>query len=73
VVEPPHVGLSAEAISLIARAGVQRLAYVSDDPGTLARDTRVLARHGYRLRRVRVIDLMPQTSFVDSVAVFERD
>ena len=73
VVEPPHTGLSAEVIALVARASVRRLAYVSDDPATLARDTRVLARHGYRLRRVRVIDLMPQTSFVDSIAVFERD
>ena len=73
VVEPPHAGLSAEAIAQIAGAGVRRLAYVSDDPATLARDARALARHGFAMRRVRAMDLMPQTSFVDSVAIFERN
>lgn len=72
VVEPPNAGLSAEAISRIAAAGVNRLAYVSDDPATLARDARTLARRGFALTRVRAIDLMPQTSFIGSIALFER-
>ncbi len=72
VVEPPSAGLSAEAISSIADAGVRRLVYVSDDPATLARDARSLARRGFTLTRACAIDLMPQTSFVDSVALFER-
>ncbi len=72
VVEPPSAGLSAEAISSIAAAGVGRLVYVSDDPATLARDARTLARRGFTLARARVIDLMPQTSFVDCIALFER-
>jgi 23S rRNA (uracil1939-C5)-methyltransferase len=73
VVEPPHAGLSADAMTAIAGAGVRRLVYVSDDPATLARDSRGLSRLGFRLRRVQAIDLMPQTSFVDSVALFQRD
>ena len=72
VVEPPSAGLSAEAISSIAAAGVNRLVYVSDDPATLARDARTLARRGFTLTQVRVIDLMPQTAFIDSIALFER-
>lgn len=73
VAEPPGAGLSAGAISGLAKAGVRRLVYVSDDPAALARDSRALARHGFRLRRARAMDLMPQTSFVDSIALFERD
>ena len=73
VVEPPSAGMSSDAIACIAQSGVRRLAYVSDDPATLARDARALARHGFTLRRVRAIDLMPQTSFVDSIALFERN
>jgi 23S rRNA (uracil1939-C5)-methyltransferase len=72
VVEPPSAGLSGEAIGHIAAAGVGRLVYVSDDPATLARDARALARRGFTLTRARAIDLMPQTSFIDSLALFER-
>lgn len=72
VVEPPNAGLSAEAIDALDGAGVRRLVYVSDDPATLARDARALARHGYRLTQARAIDLMPQTSFIDSIALFVR-
>lgn len=72
VAEPPSAGLSSDAIACIAATGVRRLVYVSDDPATLARDARALARYGFALRRARAIDLMPQTSFVDSLSLFER-
>lgn len=70
VIDPPSSGVPGKVIDRLARLGVKRLVYVSDDPGTLARDTRRLEKAGYRLVTVQPIDLSPQTYYVDSVALY---
>lgn len=70
VTNPPRTGMDRRAVEGIAAAAPARLAYVSCDPATLARDLRRLP--GYRLASLRAFDLFPQTSHVESVAVLER-
>jgi 23S rRNA (uracil1939-C5)-methyltransferase len=70
VIDPPSGGVSGKIVTQLARLGVKRLIYVSDDPGTLARDTRRLAQAGFRLVAAQPIDLSPQTYYLDSVALF---
>jgi 23S rRNA (uracil1939-C5)-methyltransferase len=49
---------------------VNRLAYVSCDPATLARDLQRLMAN-YRLSAIRAFDLFPQTAQVQTVAILE--
>ena len=70
VIDPPSGGVPGRVVDELARLGVRRLVYVSDDPGTLAKDARRLARAGYRLASVQPIDLSPQTYYLDSAALF---
>lgn len=70
VIDPPSGGVSGKLVDELARLRVKRIAYVSDDPGTLARDTRRLAKAGYQLAGVQPIDLSPQTYYVDSIALY---
>lgn len=71
VLDPPGEGLSVEVIDTLAAMQISRLAYVSSDPATLARDAKRLCQQGYVLRAVWPIDLAPQTYFIDSVALLE--
>jgi 23S rRNA (uracil1939-C5)-methyltransferase len=68
VANPPRAGLSRAALEGIVLAAPERMAYVSCDPATLARDLRLLGEAGLRLEWARPIDLFPQTAHVETVA-----
>jgi tRNA/tmRNA/rRNA uracil-C5-methylase (TrmA/RlmC/RlmD family) len=72
IVDPPRTGLSKEALGGIVRHQPARIAYVSCDVATLARDTRALVDAGYELDALTGIDLFPNTAHVESVAVYSR-
>jgi len=71
VVNPPRTGLGAVVTEALGEAGPERIAYVSCDPATLARDIKRLAPL-YDLETVRAFDLFPQTAHVESVALLVR-
>jgi len=70
VLFPPRGGLHWEVTLRLTAAPAARVAYVSCDPATLARDLTRLAAT-YRLAAVRAFDLFPQTAHVATVAVLE--
>jgi 23S rRNA (uracil1939-C5)-methyltransferase len=70
VADPPRSGLGASVTSSILRMRPRRLALVSCDPSTLARDLRNLMG-AYRIRRVALVDLFPQTYHFETVMHLE--
>jgi 23S rRNA (uracil1939-C5)-methyltransferase len=73
VVDPPRAGLSGKALRHVGGLAAGRLVYVSCNPTTLAGNVRVLAEeYGYRLERVRPVDMFPHTPHVESVALLLR-
>ncbi|MEE9217822.1 MAG: 23S rRNA (uracil(1939)-C(5))-methyltransferase RlmD [Acidobacteriota bacterium] len=72
LVNPPRGGLSTRALREIVRLAPARLAYISCDPATLARDLRLLTDGGFRVEWVRPLDLFPQTAHVESVTALSR-
>jgi len=72
VLDPPRTGVSPAAMSGLARLGASRLVYVSCDPATLARDARALVAAGHDLVSIEALDLYPNTSHVEAIAVFDR-
>jgi 23S rRNA (uracil1939-C5)-methyltransferase len=66
--DPPRKGSDDVTLQSIAHAGAPRVAYLSCDPATLARDLRLLAANGYRLESVQPFDMFPQTGHVEALA-----
>jgi 23S rRNA (uracil1939-C5)-methyltransferase len=67
IVDPPRSGLGERVAQMLARRQAPRVVYVSCDPVTLARDLLVLLAAGYRVERVDMVDLFPQTYHIESV------
>ena len=69
VVDPPRRGLDESVISHAVGMAPERIAYVSCDPGTLARDLASFARQGYAPVDGIAVDMFPRTSHVETVVL----
>jgi len=72
VVDPPRKGCDPVLLDSIIKARPARLVYVSCDSATLARDVAILVEGGYALDVVQPVDMFPQTSHVECVALMSR-
>ncbi len=71
VIDPPRAGLSAKVVRRIVEAAPSRVVYVSCNPTTLAPNAAQMVEAGYVLRRVRPVDMFPQTPHIECVALLE--
>jgi 23S rRNA (uracil1939-C5)-methyltransferase len=72
VVDPPRAGLSQKIVRRMLECEAKRIVYVSCNPTSLAPNAAQLVEAGYRLRRVRPVDMFPQTPHIECVALFEK-
>ncbi|CAI06520.1 23S rRNA (uracil(1939)-C(5))-methyltransferase RlmD [Aromatoleum aromaticum] len=74
LIDPPREGAIAVVKALSTLQSPARIVYVSCNPATLARDAAVLVHEkGYVLRGAGIANMFPQTSHVESIALFERN
>jgi len=71
VIDPPRQG-AAQMLSSITALDIERMAYISCDSVTLARDLKELLVQGWLLERLQTFDLFPQTHHLESVAILRR-
>jgi 23S rRNA (uracil1939-C5)-methyltransferase len=71
VLDPPRAGAAAQ-VGEIARSAVPRVVYASCDPGSFARDARVLQDGGYRLDKLLPIDQFLWSPHLELIALFTR-
>ena len=71
-VDPPRKGLAEEVVDIVASMAPRRVVYVSCDPGTLGRDVKRFAGHGYVLTQAAAVDLFPRTAHVETVVSLVR-
>ena len=71
VIDPPRAGAAAQTEEL-SRSKLDRIAFVSCNPVTFARDARVLVDRGFSLDWVQVVDQFRWSSHVELVGAFTR-
>ena len=71
VVDPPRKGCSKELLDLIETISPKRVVYVSCNSSTLARDVEILKEKGYILKKLTPVDMFPNTTHVECVALLK--
>jgi 23S rRNA (uracil1939-C5)-methyltransferase len=73
IFDPPRSGLNRKIINEISQIQtVRKIIYVSCDPSTLSRDLRQVLENGFKLKKVKLIDMFPQTYHIESISILER-
>jgi 23S rRNA (uracil1939-C5)-methyltransferase len=72
VIDPPRAGLSQKIVRRVLECEAKRIVYVSCNPTTLAPNAAQLVEAGYTLRRVKPVDMFPQTPHIECVALLEK-
>jgi 23S rRNA (uracil1939-C5)-methyltransferase len=72
VLDPPRKGCEPAVLEALSRLACPRIIYVSCNPATLARDAGILASSGYRVVQAQPVDMFPQTTHVETVALIRR-
>ena len=71
LLDPARAG-ALESIPFVISLKPSHIVYVSCDPVTLARDSQLLLEKGYKLDKLGLIDMFPQTGHMESMALFIR-
>ena len=72
VIDPPRAGLSQKIVRRLIECQARKIVYVSCNPTTLAPNAAQLVEAGYTLRRVKPVDMFPQTPHIECVALLEK-
>lgn len=71
VIDPPRQGCK-DIIHLLPALEAENMLYISCDPATMIRDMELMAAQGYKLRHINGIDMFPQTSHIEVIALLEK-
>ena len=70
--DPPRKGCDEKLLETVVKMAPSRIVYVSCDPGTLARDVKVLVERGYEVKRVRACDMFGGSFHVETVVLLSQ-
>jgi 23S rRNA (uracil1939-C5)-methyltransferase len=72
LLDPPRSGLGKAVVERLLALCAPHVTIVACDPATLARDLSALVAGGYRIDRMALVDLFPQTFHMETVVALKR-
>lgn len=70
IFDPPRKGIEGDALVKFAGHKIEEIVYISCNPSTFARDSKILINEGYKLEKIQPVDMFPQTSHIEVIGKF---
>lgn len=72
ILDPPRAGIHPQALQDVIGFNAAEIVYVSCNPKTLVVDLKELIKAGYRIEKVKCMDMFPHTPHVEVVVLIEK-
>jgi 23S rRNA (uracil1939-C5)-methyltransferase len=72
IIDPPRSGMHKITVADVIKLSPEKIVYVSCNPATQVRDIRMMVDAGYKLIKIRPIDMFPHTFHIENVALLIR-
>lgn len=72
ILDPPRKGCENRIFDNIDKYNIKKIVYISCNPATLARDSKLIIEKGFDIKKLLSIDMFPHTYHIENIALFER-
>ena len=72
ILDPPREGINPKALGKIIAYNAERIVYISCKPTSLANDLEAFLNGGYRIEKIKCVDMFPNTVHVETVVLMSR-
>ncbi len=73
ILDPPRVGVHPKALQKILRYGAPEIIYISCNPRSLAENLIDVQKSGYKIEKVKCMDMFPHTPHVECIALIQKE
>ena len=72
ILDPPRGGMHSVTIKDVLQLNPEKIVYVSCNPSTQVRDIKMFVDGGYKLVKIRPVDMFPHTYHIENVALLTK-
>ena len=72
IIDPPRSGMHKNTVDDVIALAPGKIVYVSCNPTTQARDIKLMVDAGYKLLKIKSVDMFPQTYHIENVALLRK-
>ena len=72
ILDPPRSGMHQNTVEDVIKLNPGKIVYVSCNPATQARDIKLFSQSGYKLEKIRPVDMFPHTYHIENVALLKK-
>ncbi len=72
IIDPPRSGMHKNTVGDVIQLNPDRIVYVSCNPATQARDIKLMVEAGYKLKKMKPVDMFPHTYHIENVALLKK-
>ncbi len=69
IIDPPRSGMHKNTVNDVIPLSPEKIVYVSCNPATQARDIKMMVEAGYKLKKMKSVDMFPHTYHIENVAL----